>query len=379
MEPDNRRHLRVAQGRSVRACFRIFNSLQLLIVLLVAVNIGVMAQAPTETYADREQGLKLYQQGDMAGAIKALRLATKKFKADPVAWHFLGLALSDSGDVKAARKAFEKAIQLRPSFAASHTALAYTLLNANKTKEAQREVQSALLLDPKDGRAHYILGTLILRRGDCHSASSHAEAAKLNEPSLAPAYLLRSQALLCDREMMGVRPLTIQGAAAATAVPPAELSREERLANAKKSALRFQEAAENLEKYLQLQPNAVEASLWREQLQTLRIYAEPAEKPESERTVFASSELTTKARVLAKPEPAYTEPARRAQITGTVVLRAVFAADGSIKHVLIMNGLPYGLTQQAIAAARQIKFIPATRNGQPASTYVQLEYNFNLY
>jgi hypothetical protein len=38
-----------------------------------------------------------------------------------------------------------------------------------------------------------------------------------------------------------------------------------------------------------------------------------------------------------------------------------------------------GLTEKAVAAARLILFAPATRNGQPVSMYMQLEYNFNLY
>jgi len=38
-----------------------------------------------------------------------------------------------------------------------------------------------------------------------------------------------------------------------------------------------------------------------------------------------------------------------------------------------------GLTLKAVQAARQIRFIPATVNGQPVSQWVQIEYNFNLY
>jgi len=41
--------------------------------------------------------------------------------------------------------------------------------------------------------------------------------------------------------------------------------------------------------------------------------------------------------------------------------------------------LPFGLTERAIAAARQIKFVPATKGGRPVSVFMQLEYNFNLY
>lgn len=44
-----------------------------------------------------------------------------------------------------------------------------------------------------------------------------------------------------------------------------------------------------------------------------------------------------------------------------------------------VSSLPHGLTEQAIAAARQIKFTPALKDGRPVSRQVQLEYNFNLY
>lgn len=62
-----------------------------------------------------------------------------------------------------------------------------------------------------------------------------------------------------------------------------------------------------------------------------------------------------------------------------MVLRAVFAADGTVKYIIIVSDLPDGLTQQAVAAAQRIKFVPATVDGRPVSMYFQLEYNFNLY
>jgi len=37
------------------------------------------------------------------------------------------------------------------------------------------------------------------------------------------------------------------------------------------------------------------------------------------------------------------------------------------------------LTERAIAAAKQIRFLPATRDGHAVGTYMQLQYNFNLY
>ena len=95
--------------------------------------------------------------------------------------------------------------------------------------------------------------------------------------------------------------------------------------------------------------------------------------------VLKVREVTTKARVLSKPEPQYPEEARKHQVTGTVVLRAVFAADGKVKAIFPVRSLPRGLTLNAIRAAQQIRFIPATKDGQPVSMFIQVEYNFNLY
>ncbi|HET9525527.1 MAG TPA: energy transducer TonB [Pyrinomonadaceae bacterium] len=95
--------------------------------------------------------------------------------------------------------------------------------------------------------------------------------------------------------------------------------------------------------------------------------------------IFAGKDVTTKARLISKPEPQYTEEARKNQITGTVVLRCVFSSSGQVTQISVRSGLPYGLTEKAIAAARQIKFQPATKDGRQVSMWMQLEYNFNLY
>lgn len=95
--------------------------------------------------------------------------------------------------------------------------------------------------------------------------------------------------------------------------------------------------------------------------------------------VYPPPQVTERARVLAKPEPQYTEDARRNQITGSVVLRVVFSRTGEVTNIRAINALPFGLTERAIAAARQIRFRPATKDGRAVNVYMQLEYNFNLY
>lgn len=95
--------------------------------------------------------------------------------------------------------------------------------------------------------------------------------------------------------------------------------------------------------------------------------------------IFKGSEVNQKTRVLSKPEPQYTESARKYSVTGTVVLRAVFSSSGEVKSLSVVSRLPHGLTERALEAARQIRFVPAVKDGQAVSMYIQLEYNFNLY
>ena len=95
--------------------------------------------------------------------------------------------------------------------------------------------------------------------------------------------------------------------------------------------------------------------------------------------IFNPRDVTQKAKIISKPEPGYTEEARKNQISGTVTLRAVLSSSGAVTGIRPVSNLPYGLTEKAIAAARQIKFIPAQKDGRAVSQYVTIEYNFNIY
>jgi TonB family protein len=98
----------------------------------------------------------------------------------------------------------------------------------------------------------------------------------------------------------------------------------------------------------------------------------------SEGRPFPAQDVDQKARILARPEPRYTEEARANSVTGTVVLRAVFSASGEVTNVHLVSGLPDGLTEKAVEAAFGIKFLPAVKDGRPVSQYIQIEYNFSL-
>lgn len=84
-------------------------------------------------------------------------------------------------------------------------------------------------------------------------------------------------------------------------------------------------------------------------------------------------------KILSKPRANYTDAARQNQVQGKVVLRVTFAANGSIGSISVISGLGNGLTEQAIAAARGIRFEPAKRGGVPYSVTKPVEYSFTIY
>ncbi len=88
---------------------------------------------------------------------------------------------------------------------------------------------------------------------------------------------------------------------------------------------------------------------------------------------------TLRPRILYKEIARYTEPARQAGIVGTVVVSVVYGGDGKIGDIKIIRGLPFGLIEKSINAAKNIKFEPAYNNGEPVSVKGSLEFTFNLY
>lgn len=83
--------------------------------------------------------------------------------------------------------------------------------------------------------------------------------------------------------------------------------------------------------------------------------------------------------ILYKEKAPYTETARLNKVQGRVVLNILFGADGVIKDIRVQEGLRDGLTENAIQAARRIRFTPAMQNGKPVSVRVLVEFNFALY
>lgn len=88
---------------------------------------------------------------------------------------------------------------------------------------------------------------------------------------------------------------------------------------------------------------------------------------------------TAGVKILSKPRAPYTDSARQQNIQGKVILRVTFQSNGQIGAITPVSGLPGGLTERAIAAARGITFEPAMKNGVPYSVTRTIEYSFTIY
>jgi TonB family protein len=94
----------------------------------------------------------------------------------------------------------------------------------------------------------------------------------------------------------------------------------------------------------------------------------PVQTPEPKVAVANNFKIT------AQPRANYTDAGRQNNVNGVVRLKVTFLASGQIGGISVVSGLPYGLTEQAIAAARNIRFVPGS--GTISKT---IEYRFTLY
>ena len=77
-------------------------------------------------------------------------------------------------------------------------------------------------------------------------------------------------------------------------------------------------------------------------------------------------------------KPQYTEAAMRRKVQGVVELTAVVLKDGSVGDTTVKRSLDEDLDQEAIKAAKQWRFKPGTKEGEPVNVQVFIELTFTL-
>lgn len=169
-------------------------------------------------------------------AIAQLREALALHKEFALAWNDLGVLLQKTGDAKTAVEAFRSAVRLDPESSAANLNLGCALFTERSYAEAERYLTEALFRNPTSYRGHLYMGRTQV---------------KLARIDIA--------------EQAFKKAVEVGGAQAAMA--------HYMLGGIYWSVKRYKDAADELEKYLKLDPNAKDAEKTRESIAELRTRA----------------------------------------------------------------------------------------------------------
>ena len=94
--------------------------------------------------------------------------------------------------------------------------------------------------------------------------------------------------------------------------------------------------------------------------------------------VFTSQEVTKKAEILFNPAPPLS-PAAAGSVNGEVKLRVVLCPKGYLSNIEVLSKLPDGVRESTIEAVKNIRFIPAEKDGKRVAQYATLLYRYESY
>jgi periplasmic protein TonB len=103
----------------------------------------------------------------------------------------------------------------------------------------------------------------------------------------------------------------------------------------------------------------------------------PKPSPPQRPAPLRMSEGVMEASLIRKVQPSYPAIARAIHLAGAVQLRAIIAADGSVRQVDVISGNPL-FVQPAVAAVREWRYRPTRLNGEAVEVETLITVNFVL-
>jgi len=82
--------------------------------------------------------------------------------------------------------------------------------------------------------------------------------------------------------------------------------------------------------------------------------------------------------LISKTEPEYSEEARKAKYSGSVLLSIVVGVDGLPRDIKVVRALGLGLDEKAIEAVMKWRFRPGMKGGRAVPVQAQVEVSFRL-
>jgi TonB family protein len=245
-------------------------------------------------------------------------------------------------------------------------------------KEAAGHYAQALHLLP--GRSEtapvfLYLGITALGKKDFAHAAEHLQRAQELDLSLAGPVLMWT-ALLRDRQDQ---------------VDEAEAAFKSALAAEASDSLQAFEAATLYTQFLRRHGRDAEADTMQAQADAIR-KAIPARMPATtatgtgppRRSITPSDETykvgggVSQPLVIYKVDPPYSEEARVAKYSASVLIQLVVGTDGSPTNLKVVKPAGFGLDDCALVTISKWKFKPGEKNGSPVPVHATVEVNFRL-
>lgn len=309
----------------------------------------------------RHPGIALYDQGKYSEAISSLERAVKQpeFKADASLWNYLGLSQIEAGTTKSAVKSLAKAVSLSSGNLAYRVNLAYAYLRNRQVNRAQAETEAVIKVDPNFVAAHFIHGTANMWERKFDLAIKDADAVIAIDKTYADAYILKASSKLAQ---LGSKQTDDDADVDLNTVALSEAV----------DVLRTGAAA------VQKPSDKAKIDSELESMQAFYNYFDKQGRAAAgPPTAPGPNDVPLK--IISKPRASYTDSARQNGVQGNIRIAVLFGASGRIEYILLIKGLGYGLDQNAIGAAKRIKFEPAKKDGKPVSVVKQIMYGFTIY
>lgn len=239
-----------------------------------------------------------------------------------------------------ARAGIRHALALKPKSPEALFVAAKVYLHEGASAMAIDSLTTAVDVQPVYPEAHLLLARCLLDSGKNENAREHASFAIGQGASLFSAYRLLGEIDFAEGKYeAALKPFE-------TALGFAQASDEKETAKLQGDIKDLRRLIENLERF-----GAFDAQ---------------QESPDVTRPVPINS-----------PQPRYTEEARRLKLEGSISLVVLVTESGGVDSVVLIRGLGNVLDQQAIEAARELKFSPALRNGNPIPFWKKVMVEFN--
>ena|GEM_PF-1394411 len=279
-------------------------------------------------------GRKFYRSGQTEQAIEELYAALSAREIFFDAQLLLGKSLIETKRYREAAATL-KEIEPRGQITAEvQKLLGKVHYEMNKLSEAAQNLNYAIILSRRpDYELHYLLSLVRFRQGEVESAIGEAKRAAALNSRFRPAYKLLSDAYLMQGDC--------------------------------------KQAEKVLKRYLSGVRDPLEAEEIREQIEAMK----SLERARPEKSVQKPISLP---RIYRIPRPEYTPEALRNKVEGVIKVEVLFGSDGTIQQALVVRGLGFGLDEEALKAAKEIKFKPGEVDGKPVSMWIGVQLTFSL-